>query len=134
MKKTVLIVILAAAVLMGCSLTRGPVQTQPRTVTQITADYRSGVIELHRQYTDADKMRAVLNYLRCLTPSGIPDEDPTSVAGSVVQIVLTYSDGSTKTYRQRADQYLQIEDGAWQSIPSEKGREFPLLLGLMESD
>ena len=132
MRRIFALVVLLATALAGCGQTT-QVGVRPRLVTKVTADYKSGAIELHRQYTDEEKMRAVLNYLRCLEPYGdVSEEDIT--AGSEVKIVLTYSDGTTKTYDQRADQFLRTGNGAWQNIRSEQGSELPLLLGLMESD
>ena len=131
MKKVTAVIMLLTMLLTGC---RQTAQARPRLVTGITADYSSGTIRLHRQYTNEEKMRSVLTYLRCLDPYGVAYEAAEQAGGSRVQIVLTYSDGSTKTYEQRADQYLRIGDSVWRNISAEKGRELPLLLGLMESD
>ena len=134
MKRTILGVVLLAALLCGCRHRLQSDQTQPRLVTGITADYQNGSIRLHRQYTTDEKMRAVLDYLRCIAPYGTLQGEPPASQGSLVTIVLTYSDGSTKTYDQRSDQYLREAGGRWQSINAEKGRELALLLRLMESD
>lgn len=132
MKRTAAALIILCVLLSGCGHTaRDPMQ--PRTVTAITADYSSGTISLRRQYTDQEKLRSVLNYLRCLSATSASDLSPEQET-SVARIVLTYSDGSTKTYDQWGDQYLRIDGGPWLRIPADKGQEFPLLLGLMESD
>ena len=134
MTKLISVVILLSMLLTGCTQAPTTAQTQPRLVTMITADYSSGVIELHRQYTDCEKMRAVLNYFRGLHPGETVPSAPAEDSGSRISVTLTYSDGSTKTYDQRADQYLRQGSGSWQTISADKGRELAMLLGLMESD
>ena len=132
-KRLLVLFLLLSTVLPGCSNRLLPARTQPRLVTAITASYRNGVIELQRQYTDSEKMRAILNYFRKLELYG-NTAGPESAEGSQIRVTLTYSDGTTKTYDQQADRFLRISGGNWQSISSEKGQELGLLLGLMESD
>ena len=134
MKKIMIAILILGLLLCGCSRIDETVPGQPRVVTAISALYDSGAVQLRRQYTDAQKMQAVLTFLRCLDPYGTAAEDPESVGGNAAQITLVYSDESTKTYELRGDQYFRVNGGSWQNIRSEQAQELPLLLGLMESD
>lgn len=134
MKKTVTLMLITLFLLSGCSRIDQQTPGKPKVVTKITADYFSGSVTLQRAYTDAEKMQAVLTYLRCLRPFGAAETDPETADGSRVHITLYYSDNTTKIYQQRADQYLRVDNGVWQNILPERGRELALLLGLMESD
>lgn len=134
MKKMMILLLLLLPLLYGCSNIDQQMPGRPKVVTKVTADYVSGSITLRREYTDSEKMQAVLTYLRCLRPFGTVESDPETAEGSQVRITLLFSDDTTKTYDQRADQYLRVDQGSWQNIPPEQGRELALLLGLMESD
>ncbi|MBE6975688.1 MAG: hypothetical protein E7439_00605 [Ruminococcaceae bacterium] len=105
-----------------------------QVVTQIDVTYENGAIRTVRHYKDAGKMKQVLNYLRLIDPYGTPALDPEYIKGSDFRIELTYSDGSSKVYRQKADRYMQIDDGPWRSINPARAEELSLLLGQMESD
>ena len=121
-------------ILMGCTRIDREQPGRPRAVIRILASYDSNTVKLQRAYTDAEKMQAVLTYLRCLEPSGPIQQTPAPDQRPQAHIRLYYSDDSVKDYFQLGDQYLQIDDGPWQNIPPDRGREFPILLGLMESD
>ena len=60
-------------------------------------------------------------------------EKPEETPGSDFYIVLSYSDGSQKLYRQHADRYMQ-KDGVWKCIDPKKALELSRILGKMESD
>ena len=79
-------------------------------------------------------MQKILDYLRLINPYGTPDEDPETAVGSDFHIVLSYSDGYQKFYRQKSDRYLQNTDGRWQKIDPTKAEELARLVGQLESD
>lgn len=133
MKKWFLL-LLTSLLLLGCSNIDREEPGRPRVVTRIQASYDSSTMSLRRDYTDAEKMQAVLTYLRCLGPYGSAAPDTETAADPRVHIRLHYSDNTVKDYVQLSDQYLQIDGGAWQQIPVDRAQEFPVLLGLMESD
>ncbi len=111
-----------------------PQSTAHRVVTEVHVFYQNGPIRAQRHYVSSEKMQAVLNYLRLLNPYGILTPAPEDLSGSDFDIVLTYSDGSEKHYRQYADLYLQEGDGQWQQIDPKKAAELSRLLCQMESD
>ena len=91
-------------------------------------------MESVRHYTSATKMRAILNYLRWIDPYGTPSEDPEIMEGSLFQIVMRFSDGSEKIYRQKADRYMQIGSSGWLRIDPQKALTLSQMLGQMTSD
>ena len=119
----------------GCSRHSSGDSASPlRVVTKIDISYENGPIHCRRHYHDSDKMTQVLNYLRLIDPYGTPPEDPDAATGSLFQIKLTYSDGSTKVYLQKADRYMRIDNGPWKTINPAKAEELSLLLGQLDSD
>ncbi len=105
-----------------------------RVVTAVTVFYENGPIQALRHYTSDGKMQQILDYLRLISPYGTPGEDPETAAGSDYQIVLSYSDGKQKTYRQKADRFLQGVDGRWQNIDPSQAEDLARILGQLESD
>ena len=134
MKRSFAMIILLSLLLTGCSDINDETPGQPNLVTGISAVYRKGAMELTRNYSNQEKVRSVLNYLRHLRTYGTPETDPDAAEGSRIQITLTFSDGSQKIYDQWADQYLRSDGGPWQLISTEQGQDLYLLLGMMESD
>ncbi len=105
-----------------------------RVVTAVTVFYDNGPINAQRHYTTDGKMQQILDYLRLINPYGTPEEDPETAVGSDFHIVLSYSDGHQKTYRQKGDRFLQGADGRWQKIDPTKAEELSRIVGLLESD
>ena len=134
MKKIFVMLLMTAVILCGCTQIDAQKPGRPRVVERITASYRSSAVLLEREYTDGEKLDAVLTYLRRLDPNDIIDDNAGETEKSDARIILHYSDSTTKEYRIYGNQYLQINDGKWQSIKAERGQELPLLLGMMESD
>lgn len=135
MKRKLLMIFLCMLVLSGCRARPGShAQQALRVVTGITVHYENGAIRGTLQYAEDEKMQLILNYLRLIRPYGEPEEDPEAVDGTLFQIILTHPDGSTKQYRQKADRYLQTDQGPWLCIPSQKAMELSLLLGYLETD
>ena len=119
----------------GCSrYTDEPVTPLCSVVTAITVTFENGPIHAQRHYTASDKMQLILNYLRLLQPYGSPDEDPETAQGSDFRIVLSYSDGCQKTYRQKGDRFMQNTEGIWKKIDPAKAAELSRIMGQTESD
>ena len=67
-------------------------------------------------YTDEAKLRPFLLYLRLLDPSGDPHWDPEQLPHPIFQLRLTYLGGGTRTYRQVAHRFVQVEGRPWQTL------------------
>ena len=134
MCKKISLLLLLVLILGGCSDVNAETPGRPRLVTGISAVYQKGAIRLERQYSDDEKMGAVLDYLRLLKTYGPAEVDPEATDGSRIQITLRFSDGSQKVYDQWADQFLRCDGGKWEQINPEQGQELALLLGMLESD
>ena len=107
---------------------------QCRVVTEVTVTYLNGPIQCQRTYRDGDKMQQILNYLRTANPYGVPAEDPENAAGSDFYIVLSYSDGCQKYYRQKANRFLRDTDGIWKKLDPSRAEKLGQIIGQMESD
>ena len=134
MKRALWTLTLAALLLSGCSLMKLPVQSPSGIVTGITVLYENEPVRLLRRYTNSEKMRQVLNYLRLVDPKGSPEIDPESMPGGMYTITLLYSDGNNRIYRQKSDAYMQIDEGPWELINPKKAEWLSQLVGQMESD
>ena len=124
-----------AAVLFGCNGKKNDqFQSQSKVVTAITVIYENGNLRRQSVYTADNKMRAILNYLRWIDPYGTPAEDPESVDGSAYRITITFSNGGTKQYVQKADRYMRLDGQPWQSIDPKNAATLGQMLAKMESD
>ena len=120
--------------LSGCVVSFGekPEPTAYRVVWKVHVSRQNGDEVVQRIYSAPEAVQEILNYLRLVDPYGAPGEDPVSQPGEEFRIRLEYSDGSTKTYRQRCDRYLQVEDGPWRRIAPERGQELKKLLETLD--
>ncbi len=127
---------LTAVLFSGCrQQTPPPVSpTIYRAVTSVSVTYENGPIRAQRRYTSDQKMKRIMTYLRLIDPYGDPEEDPETAGGSEIRILLSYTDGSEKTYRQIGNRYLMEDGGVWQKIDPAKAEELGQILGQMESD
>lgn len=136
--KQKLYMLLFAAVMLLCGCTPGGIHSAQkplcRVVDKITVHFENGSVQATRQYTDAEKMRRVLNYLRLIDPYGSPEEDPEATQGSRIRITLTHADGCQRFYEQRSDRYFSENGGSWMLINPQKAQELSIILGEMESD
>lgn len=125
-----------AFLLCGCGRWTPSAVDEPlcRVVTGVSVTYENGAIHTQRQYTDAQKMQAVLNYLRIINPYGKPEEDPEHVDGSLFRIILSYSDGCQKTYLQKADRFMMVEGGQWKRIDPDQAAQLSEIVGQLASD
>ena len=118
----------------GCNRISSSDPTPLRIVTAVTVIYENGPINTQRHYTTDSKMQQILDYLRLIKPYGAPEEDPETAVGSNFYIVLSYSDGFQKYYRQKGDRFLQDTDGRWKKIDPAKAEELSRIVGQLESD
>jgi len=139
LKKTTyrwLCLVLSVLFLGGCQ--HRPPEPAPaplRLVTSIhIACYRQENLLLTRQYTQTEKIRSVLDYLRFLFPSGSYPEVSASLEDPYFKITLFCSDGSQKQYWQLADRYLKEGTNPWQTIDPEKALLLQQLLDALDSD
>ena len=134
MKKLIVIFLLMGLLCAGCGY-HAPIATMPthKVVTGVDITFQNGPLYARRIYSDNQKMAVILHYLRFIDPYGTPQETPEETPGSDFYIVLSYSDGSRKLYRQHADRYMQ-KDGVWKCIDPKKALELSRILGKMESD
>lgn len=135
-KKCILLVLGLALLLSGCSRWTPSAADEPlyRVVTGVSVTYENDAVRIVRQYTDSEKMRAILNYLRLIHPYGRPAEDPEQVEGSLFSIVLSYSDGGQKTYLQKADRFMRVDNGEWKRIDPNQALQLGELVGQMAGD
>ena len=122
----------AISCLLGCH--KQVDMQQCRVVTGIAVTYLNGPIQCQRQYSNPDKMQQILDYLRTAAAYGVPAEDPENTAGSDFYIVLSYSDGCQKYYRQKANRFLRDTDGIWKKLDPSRGAKLGQIIGQMESD
>ena len=139
-KRLICTCVILLACLLSCSAsgcTRNPGDSNHaglRVVTAVTVIYENGPINTQRHYTTDGKIQQILDYLRLIVPYGKPEEDPETADGSNYHIVLSYSDGQQKAYRQKGDRYLQGTDGSWQKIDPSQAEELGRIIGQLESD
>ena len=119
-------------ILPGCS----NVDTPPslcRVVTQIdiTYTYKDGL--LRRHYTDHDKMKAVLLYVRLMKPLHPATIDPDTPEADC-EIVLSLSDGKKRIYKQKAHRYISKDGSAWKTLNADYGLQLYKLIYFVPSD
>ena len=136
MIKNAWIIFMVCILLTGCRSSASQLSPVPgcRVVTKVTVTYENGPIQASRCYTSSEKMQQILNYLRLIDPYGHPDEDPEAASGSTYHIILSYSDGCEKIYRQKSDRFLKEDGGPWKKIDPIEAEDLGKLMGQMESD
>ena len=132
-RKNLFVFILVGTLLAGCSRPI-PQPDPPRFVTRVDVQCQREGKFLQRQYTDEKKMSSVLNYIRLLESGGGLAAEPEDIPGDDYQIVVYLSDGTRRTYRQRADQYLSRDSLPWVKIDPRRGRQLYPILETLESD
>ncbi len=130
----ILFLLAIAALLSGCNTRSKSPQPAAKVVDSIQILFENGENRLTRQYTAPTKMRAILNYLRWIDPYGTPKENPDAIHDNTFRIVMYFTDGSEKTYVQKADRYMQVDGKAWQFIDAENARTLSQMVAKMESD
>lgn len=135
MKKSLKLILIStffALILSGCN--QKEATPLCRVVTQVDIFCQHEDVQIHRHYTDSQKMKYVLLYLRHLKPKGIPATDPEAVDADVYNITLQLSDGQKKVYRQKDHRYLRTETHPWQTIDPEQASGLYHLMRKIPSD
>lgn len=130
-----IIFLLAALLLSACSYTAPPGEAHgPRVVTavEVTASMEGEVS--HYRYTQEEKVRTVLHYLRRAKPDRSVPITPDTFRTDAYRITLHLSDGTKSVYHQLYSDYLQKENGRWHSIDSAHGGALARLLQELPSD
>ena len=87
-----------------------------RVVTHVDITSQQEQVPVHRHYNTPEKVESVLLYLRLLRPLYNPEIDPETVSGDVYEITLHYSDGQSRTYRQKAHRFISMDRRPWQTV------------------
>lgn len=127
MKRMISACILLGSLLCGCGRDATTVPVC-RVVTQIRVTAAGEGAYLQRTVTQAAELSTVLNYLRQLEPRVRVSIQPDSFRATAYTIDVTYSDGSSRVYRQIHDEYLQTDSGPWRKIDPRQGKILPALV------
>ena len=103
-------------------------------VTQVDISCQQEDVQIHRHYTNSEKMEYVLLYLRLLGPAGLPQIDPDSIDAEEFVIQVQLLNGQTRYYRQKAHRYFSIDGGPWQSIDPAQAAGLYKLMQFVPSD
>lgn len=127
MKKFV--IILFCLFLSGC---KAPVKQpdSPRLVTSV----RIQTEEFTREYTDTEKITAILDYLRYLPRENPSVLNPDWVKSDGISIELTYYNGKTRTYVQKGVYYLSQDQEPFRPIAPDSAAVLLRLLDTYPSD
>ena len=118
--------------LCGCEAKRNAPIFRVVTGVEITCQHED--VQIHRTYTDMQKMEYVLLYLRLLKPLGKPKTDPGAINADVYEITLQLSDGSQKVYKQKDHRYLATDATPWQEIAPEQAEGLYRLMRKIPDD
>ena len=105
-----------------------------RVVTQVDITGKEKDVQIHRHYTDTQKMQWVLIYLRTLKPGIKPQFPPEDALAETYEISLKFSDGSEKIYRQADHRFLSQDFHPWQSIEAGRAAGLYTLMRKLPSD
>ena len=126
-----LLPLLLIAVLSGSAK---PERAKCRYVTQIDVDCQVDGQLQHIRYTDQEKMRAVLLYLRLLRTEKVPTDAPEIRDADVFEITVSLSNGAQRKYIQKDHSYFRKGNDTWQYIQPQQAAELKRLLFFFESD
>ena len=128
--------LLLPGILSGCRRYHASENTtiSPRVVTQVDVICKREDTSILRSYTHPKKMETILVYLRLLEPLGKAETDPERILGDQYEIVLRFSDGRQRIYRQRANAYLSKDFQPWYRIDPEHAGVLYSILQDMPSD
>ena len=117
--KYVLTILILCLILTGC--TPAKPETAPlKLVSSVEVDFRHGQENLHRIYTQSDKVDVILHYLHKLTPRGTPDSDPEQLLEEQCKITVRLTGGESRIYRLQGKQYLSVDLKPWKTISRER--------------
>ena len=125
-----IICFLGILALPGCQ-SRTPAVPSRHIVTGIEILCLQDEDTVHLRYTDPEKMSQYLLYLRTLGPGRKPTENPDDLPHTAFVIRLELLGGGSRTYRQVAHRYLQVDGRPWRTLDPNRAMElYPLLLAL----
>lgn len=101
----------------------------PAVVTQVQIVCVHDGVQFSRNYTDSEKISAVLNCLRLQRSQGTAQVDPERLMGDVFVIRIGMSDGTQHIYRHRGGQYLSKDSRPWQIVSREYSGQLYGFLG-----
>ena len=128
-------VFLAALLLSGCRQ-EAPPEPEPlyHYVTRVDITCNYGGENCYKQFTQEEKIRSILHYLRLLQDDGSLEDLPADKSGAEYEILLFFSDGGCRTYRQMDTDYICQDEGRWRILKPSQGRKLLTLFRLLPSD
>lgn len=120
MKKRLLFVLVAAALLFGGCHRSKNIGVQRNVVTRIVIECEYQGYQFRRQYTSPEKMRQVLLYIRSVRSPFTVEPGEDALMGSSIRITTVSADETTKTYHQINDRYFREGLSGWEKIDPEK--------------
>ena len=118
--------------LAGCCAVRP--EPLPEIVTRAEVIGTQDGVSHHATYTDPEKLKTILDYLRHADPSASEAIAPDTFRTDGYEIRLTLLDGRQTLYRQLHDQYLQKNGGPWRHIQPSHGSTLQALLQKLTPD
>lgn len=120
-RRKILLLCVLILTLSGCAPRE---ETPLRVVTQVDVACDRGYQIWRRQYKSPEKIKEVLNYLRLQDSLGAVETDPERLTGDALQIKVWLSDGTSRIYYQKSEQYLSKQLHAWQTIDPKRAAQF----------
>lgn len=115
MKKAfVFVLLLFLLPLSGCR--KNPQKAASHLVTGVEISCHKEDVQLHRYYSDQQKMAYVLLYLRLLEPGKSALHAADRSSGEIYRITVSHDDGSKTEYRQKDHRYFSSGGKHWQLI------------------
>lgn len=133
MPKRIWALIMAVAILCGGCNSKAPSPGWP-VVSQITATIEQNNFFSRQTYTDAAKMRQILNLLRNLGQQFTPFVDPDTLNAPGCSIYVAFTDGSQRSYHIKDDRYIRTDNGPWQQADPERIGKLRQLIQTLPGD
>ena len=133
--RKVLCTVLAVFCLSGCHRQTSS-ETEPlcHYVVRAEVTCHTGGETVSKQFTADAKIESVLHYLRLLEDNGDVDRLPRNAEGADYEILLFFSDGGCRLYRQKGTGYLSKDGGPWLILKQRQGSRLQTLFKLLPSD
>ena len=131
----VLWAVLACFCLAGCSR-QLPEETAPLCHYVVRAEVvcHIGNETVSKQFTEDGKIESVLYYLRLLEDDGDLERLPRNAEGADFEILLFFSDGGCRLYRQKGAEYISQDGGPWRILKQRQGSRLQTLFKLLPGD
>lgn len=136
MKKIIAFIItlcLSPIALSGCGKDTTDIKSPSHIVTGLEILCAREEETYRLRYTDEEKIRPYLLYLRILDTGSAPRQDPESLPHVAFEIHLRFLDGGSRVYRQVAHRYLQVDDRPWKTLdPCQAAQLYTLMQTIPE--